>query len=198
MSAPLPDALRLRFRKLVEERLSGRAAALRLTCRQQQGPDGRSRSGERAGPVPLLQVAQRQVEARSASRLLLRDHRAKPGTSRCRNCRLPCRAAGDVPGRHQAATGMRAHAARVHHVGGQAERALKQDPFAGNMFVFRGRRSDLIKIIWWDGQGACLSSKRLEKGRFVWPSAKESKITLSPAQLAMLLEGIDWRVLRRS
>ena len=97
----------------------------------------------------------------------------------------------------QAATGMRAHAARVHHAGGQAERALKQDPFAGNMFVFWGRRSDLIKIIWWDGQGACLFSKRLGKGRFVWPSAKESKITLSSVQLAILLEGIDWRVLRR-
>jgi transposase len=49
----------------------------------------------------------------------------------------------------------------------QAEQTLKQDPFAGHMFVFRGRRGDLIKIIWWDGQGACLFSKRLEKGRFV-------------------------------
>ena len=52
---------------------------------------------------------------------------------------------------------------------------LKQDPFAGHMFVFRGRRGDLIKIIWWDGQGACLFSKRLEKGRFVWPSAKRGQ-----------------------
>jgi transposase len=48
---------------------------------------------------------------------------------------------------------------------------------------------DLIKIIWWDGQGACLFSKRLEKGRFVWPAAKDGKIALTPAQLAMLLEG---------
>ena len=80
----------------------------------------------------------------------------------------------------------------------QAETVLKLDPFAGHMFVFRGRRGDLIKIIWWDGQGACLFSKRLEKGRFVWPSAKEGKIALTPAQLAMLLEGIDWRLPRRS
>ena len=58
------------------------------------------------------------------------------------------------------------------------------------MFVFRGRQGDLIKIIWWDGQGACLFSKRLEKGRFVWPSAKDGKIALTPAQLAMLLEGM--------
>ena len=58
------------------------------------------------------------------------------------------------------------------------------------MFVFRGRQGDLIKIIWWDGQGACLFSKRLEKGRFVWPSAMDGKIALTPAQLAMLLEGM--------
>ncbi len=74
----------------------------------------------------------------------------------------------------------------------QAEAVLKQDPFAGHLFVFRGRRGDLVKIIWWDGQGACMLMKRLEKGRFVWPSAKEGKIALTPAQLAMLLEGIDW------
>lgn len=80
----------------------------------------------------------------------------------------------------------------------QAETVLTQDPFVGHMFVFRGRRGDLIKIIWWDGQGACLFSKRLEKGRFVWPSAKEGRIALTPAQPAMLLEGIDWRLPRRS
>ncbi|WP_300074606.1 IS66 family insertion sequence element accessory protein TnpB [uncultured Ruegeria sp.] len=61
-------------------------------------------------------------------------------------------------------------------------------------FVFRGRRGDLLKIIWWDQQGGCLFSKRLEKGRFVWPSAKDGKISVTPAQLSMLLEGIDWRM----
>ena len=55
----------------------------------------------------------------------------------------------------------------------QAESVLQQDPFAGHLFVFRGRRGDLVKVIWWDGQGACMFLKRLEKGRFVWPSAKE-------------------------
>ena len=54
-----------------------------------------------------------------------------------------------------------------------AQDVLKQDPFSGHLFVFRGRRGDLIKVIWWDGQGACLYSKRLERGRFVWPAAKE-------------------------
>ena len=80
----------------------------------------------------------------------------------------------------------------------QAEQTTKQSPFTGHMFVFRGRQGDLIKIIWWDGQGACLFSKRLEKGRFVWPSAKDGKIALTPAQLAMLLEGIDWRLPQRT
>jgi transposase len=80
----------------------------------------------------------------------------------------------------------------------QAEQTVQANPFSGHMFVFRGRQGDLIKIIWWDGQGACLFSKRLEKGRFVWPSAKEGKIALTPAQLAMLLEGIDWRLPQRS
>ena len=79
----------------------------------------------------------------------------------------------------------------------QAEQTLQQDPFNGHLFVFRGRRGDLIKIIWWDGQGACLFSNRLEKGRFVWPSAKDGKVALTPAQLAMLLEGIDWRIPQR-
>ncbi len=75
-----------------------------------------------------------------------------------------------------------------------AEKVLEQDPYSGHLFVFRGRRGDLIKVIWWDGQGACLFSKRLERGRFVWPSIADGKLTISTAQLAMLLEGIDWRV----
>lgn len=79
-----------------------------------------------------------------------------------------------------------------------AETVLEQDPFCGHLFVFRGRRGDLLKMIWFDGQGACLFSKRLEKGRFVWPSAAHGKVTLTPAQLSMLLEGIDWRAPERT
>lgn len=75
----------------------------------------------------------------------------------------------------------------------QAEKVLKIHPFVGHLFVFRGRRGDLIKIIWWDGQGACLFSKRLERGKFVRPATKEDKVSLTPAQPAMLLEWIDWR-----
>ena len=74
-----------------------------------------------------------------------------------------------------------------------AEKALAEDPFSGHLFVFRGRRGDLIKVIWFDGQGACLFSKRLENGRFVWPSPADGKLSVTSAQLSMLLEGIDWR-----
>ena len=76
----------------------------------------------------------------------------------------------------------------------QASTVLAEDPYSGHLFVFRGRRGDLLKIIWWDSQGACLFSKRLEKGRFVWHAAKDGKINVTPAQLSMLLEGIDWRM----
>lgn len=76
----------------------------------------------------------------------------------------------------------------------QAQTVLKEDPFSGHLFVFRGRRGDLPKIIWWDQQGGCLFYKRLERGRFVWPRAKEGKVSLSASQFSMLLEGIDWRM----
>src|SRR5499425_1280826 len=70
---------------------------------------------------------------------------------------------------------------------------LEQSPFSGHVFVFRGRRGDLIKVLWWDGDGLCLFAKRLERGRFVWPQATEGTVALTRAQLSMLLEGIDWR-----
>jgi transposase len=79
-----------------------------------------------------------------------------------------------------------------------AQEVLKQDPFAGHLFAFRGRRGDLVKILYWDGQGFCLFAKRLETGRFVWPVTKEGSVVLSPAQLSMLLEGIDWRAPQRT
>src|SRR3974390_3377191 len=76
--------------------------------------------------------------------------------------------------------------------------ALEQDPLSGHVFVFRGRRGDLIKLLWWDGDGLCLLAKRLERGRFVWPRAEEGVVVLSRAQLSMLLEGSDWRMPRRT
>lgn len=75
----------------------------------------------------------------------------------------------------------------------RVQTALAEDPYSGHVFVFRGRRGDIIKILWWAGDGLCLLSKRLEHGRFVWPQAQSGTVSLSPAQLSMLLEGIDWR-----
>lgn len=71
--------------------------------------------------------------------------------------------------------------------------ALSENPFSGHVFVFRGRRGDLVKLLWFDGDGVCLFAKRLERGRFVWPQAASGSVALSAAQLSMLLEGIDWR-----
>ena len=75
----------------------------------------------------------------------------------------------------------------------QIESTLKLDPYGGSVFIFRGKRGDLIKALHWDGQGLVLYSKRLEKGRFVWPQAKDGTLSLTAAQLSMLVEGIDWR-----
>ena len=74
-----------------------------------------------------------------------------------------------------------------------AQTALEQEPFSGHVFVFRGRRGDLLKLVWFDGDGLCLFAKRLERGRFIWPQANSGTVSLSAAQLSMLLEGIDWR-----
>jgi transposase len=70
---------------------------------------------------------------------------------------------------------------------------LAENPFAGHVFVFRGKRGDLIKLLWWSGDGMNLFAKRLERGRFVWPQATTGAVHLTSAQLSMLLEGIDWR-----
>ena len=68
-----------------------------------------------------------------------------------------------------------------------------KDPFAGDLWVFRGRSGTLVKIIWHDGVGMSLYAKRLEKGRFIWPSAKDGVVSLTSSQLACLLDGVDWR-----
>lgn len=70
---------------------------------------------------------------------------------------------------------------------------LQEQPFSGHVFVFRGRRGDQVKVLWWSGDGMNLYLKRLERGRFVWPTAEFGTVHLTSAQLSMLLEGIDWR-----
>jgi transposase len=96
----------------------------------------------------------------------------------------------------------------------QVQETLQRDPHVGDLFVFRGARGDLIKILWHDGLGLSLYAKRLERGRFVWPPSsfalsdtaarsrpqsagprppEELAVSISAAQLAYLLSGIDWR-----
>ena len=70
---------------------------------------------------------------------------------------------------------------------------MKADPFSGAIYVFRARRADRIKMIFWDGTGVCLYAKRLEERAFRWPTIEDGVIRLSAAQLSALLEGLDWR-----
>lgn len=76
---------------------------------------------------------------------------------------------------------------------------LKQDPFSGHLFAFRGRKANLVKILFWDGTGLCLFTKRIEHGRFQWPAADApgDTVSLTSVQLSMLIEGIDWRTPER-
>ena len=75
----------------------------------------------------------------------------------------------------------------------QVQEALQRDPHGGDLYVFRGRRGDLIKVLWSDAHGVSLYAKRLERGRFIWPLPADGVVVITPAQLAYLLEGIDWR-----
>ena len=75
----------------------------------------------------------------------------------------------------------------------QVQQALGCDPHAGDLYVFRGKRGDLVKILWHDGLGMSLYAKRLERGRFIWPTPCDGAVAISPAQLGYMLEGIDWR-----
>ena len=69
---------------------------------------------------------------------------------------------------------------------------LRDDPFSGTVFVFRAKRADRVKLIWWDGSGLCLFAKRLEQGGFRWSRIENGTIRLSAAQLAALIEGMEW------
>ncbi len=80
----------------------------------------------------------------------------------------------------------------------QVQQALERDPHGGDLYIFRGRRGDLVKCLWHDDTGMSLYVKRLERGRFVWPQAREGVVSLTSATLSMLLEGIDWRTPQRT
>jgi len=81
----------------------------------------------------------------------------------------------------------------IYGLASLVEKGFGTSPFSGALFVFRGKRGDAVKILAWDGSGMCLFAKKLEAGRFVWPPIVEGRLALSAAQLALLLEGIDWR-----
>lgn len=70
---------------------------------------------------------------------------------------------------------------------------MKADPFSGAVYVFRAKRTDRVKLIYWDGTGVCLFSKRLEDGEFRWPKIDDGAIRLTAAQFSALIEGLDWR-----
>jgi transposase len=70
---------------------------------------------------------------------------------------------------------------------------MKANPFSGAIYVFRAKRADRIKLIFWDGTGVCLFAKRLEDGKFRWPKIEDGVIRLTAAQFSALLEGLDWR-----
>jgi transposase len=72
------------------------------------------------------------------------------------------------------------------------QEALGADPFSGTVFVFRAKRADRVKLLWWDGTGICLLTKRLEGGQFRWPRIEDGVMRLTAAQLAALLEGLEW------
>src|SRR5881628_1209388 len=74
----------------------------------------------------------------------------------------------------------------------QVQEALRRDPHAGDLYVFRGARGNLIKVLWHDGLGMSLYAKRLEKGLFIWPSPADGVVGISASQLAYMLDGIDW------
>ena len=75
----------------------------------------------------------------------------------------------------------------------QVRNILQLDLFSGAVFLFRGKRGNRLKALVWDGSGLCLYAKRLERQKFVWPRASDGAVRLSGAQLAMLIEGLDWR-----
>ena len=80
------------------------------------------------------------------------------------------------------------------------QQVLRQDPFSGHLFAFRGGKTNLIKVLYWDGTGLCLFTKRLDDGRFPWPGADEPSqtVALTAEQLKLLLDGIDWRAPERT
>ncbi len=73
---------------------------------------------------------------------------------------------------------------------------MRADPFDGAIYVFRAKRADRLKLLFWDGTGVCLLAKRLEENEFCWPKIEDGVMRLTSAQLSALLEGLDWKRVR--
>ncbi|ECC9721828.1 IS66 family insertion sequence element accessory protein TnpB [Salmonella enterica] len=78
-------------------------------------------------------------------------------------------------------------------LGEQIQTVLNENPHSGHLFIFRGRRGDMVKVLWADTDGLCMFVKRLEDGQFIWPVVRNGKISVTRSQLAMLLDKLDWR-----
>ena len=77
--------------------------------------------------------------------------------------------------------------------------ALAADPYCGDVFVFRPKRGDRLRLIFWDGSGMVLVTKWLEDGRFTWPPIREGTMYLTPEEFALLVAGLDWtKVVRKA
>ena len=89
----------------------------------------------------------------------------------------------------------RAHGHAPGHAGpgSDGSGAVEARSHAGDLYIFRGRRGDLAKVLWHDGIGLSVYAKRLDRGKFIWPSASDGAVSISAAQMAYMLEGIDWR-----
>ena len=75
----------------------------------------------------------------------------------------------------------------------KVQQIIGADPFSGHVFIFRGKRGHYLKGLYWDGSGMCLFAKRLERHKFVWPPIVDEAVTLTPGQLSLLIEAMDWR-----
>lgn len=80
----------------------------------------------------------------------------------------------------------------VHTLSALVSEALRANPYCGDVFVFRSKRADRVKLLAWDGSGMVLVTKWLEQGRFTWPAIRNGVVYLTSTQLAMLLDGLDW------
>jgi len=87
----------------------------------------------------------------------------------------------------------------MHGLAMQVQQVLAKNPFEeGTVYAFRGRRSNLLKLVWHDGIGLCMLTKRLERGHFIWPMTSTGTVMLSTVQLSTLLEGCEWRATARN